>query len=197
MKRVTAATLLFVLGASGCATTPPSVYVLNKANLESRPIESQARSPVIQLAPVLIPDYLDTADIQWRLGEHELHSSSTGHWSERLSAGIAEALRSDLAGRLPMDDITLRRSGKSTESILLVTIDTFDCSSDGHCVLSANWTVVPPGHGVAAGTPVEHAVLSTPAGAASLARDPAIVAGMSQSIDELAGRIATTLDGLR
>jgi len=35
------------------------------------------------------------------------------------------------------------------------------------------------------------------AGAASLARDPAIVAGMAQSIDEWAGRIATTLDGLR
>jgi uncharacterized lipoprotein YmbA len=152
---------------------------------------------MIQLAPVLIPDYLDTADIQWRLGEHRLQSSSTGHWSERLSAGIADALRAGLANRLPTQEITLRRSGKNTEPKLLVTIDTFDCWSDGHCVLSANWTVIAPGRGVGAGSPVERGVVAIPAGAASLAPDSAVVAGMSQSLDELAKRIAPTLESLR
>ena len=96
----------------------------------------------LQLERVLVPDYLDTTDILSRVGEHELHASSSGRWGERLSSGIMHALWADLAIRLPQDGVTLARPAERSARQILVTVDAFDVWPNGHCVLAANWRIL-------------------------------------------------------
>jgi len=162
----------------GCASEPPAhIYLL------ATPAESVADTPQsgadVQLQPVLIPDYLDTTDILLRTGPHQVKASVAGEWGERLSAGIAHALRADLAARLPEDRVTLGPPTDATAQQILLTVDALDMWPDGHCVLIAHWrTGVHAAQGAFA-----HA-------AAAQATDESRVALLAGLVEDLAKRIA-------
>ena len=107
------------------------IYVLGDA--ADTPMDHQAaagrteRQLELQLERVLVPDYLDTTDILSRVGEHELHASSSGRWGERLSLGIMHALWADLAIRLPQDRVTLARPAEKSARQILVNVDDVRC----------------------------------------------------------------------
>jgi cholesterol transport system auxiliary component len=118
------------------------IYVLSDA-VDAPPDKQAAMGRTeLQLERVLVPDYLDTTDILLRVGEHELHASSSGRWGERLSLGIMHALWADLAIRLPQDGITLARPAERSARQILVNVDAFDVWPNGHCVLAANWSII-------------------------------------------------------
>jgi uncharacterized lipoprotein YmbA len=56
---------------------------------------------VVEVKPVLVPDYLNVSDILVRRGENALAPSPTGRWGERLSVGATRALAMGLVRRLP------------------------------------------------------------------------------------------------
>ena len=100
------------LGLAGCGSgPPPRVYVLGAAVNPIPGVTSEAGLPVVELKPVSLPDYLDTTDIQLRDGQNELKSSATGRWGERLSVGIAAALREDLTKQVPGIVVIQARAG--------------------------------------------------------------------------------------
>jgi uncharacterized protein len=138
---------------------------------------------------VLIPDYLDTTDILLRVGAHEIHESTTGRFGERLSLGVTQALRSDLAARLPLYTVTLAHRAEKPARQILVTVDAFDVWPTGRCVLVADWSILDAD---------QRAVLSTDRGtfttaAAANPGDGAIVAAMADAVRQLADRIASTV----
>jgi uncharacterized protein len=140
---------------------------------------------------VLIPDYLDTADILSREGTHGIHESSTGRFAERLSVGITHALRSDLASRLPQYSIALTQSAGAATRQILVTVDQLDIQPNGRCVLVADWTVV----GAERKTllSADRGTFSAAATAVS-PRDAAIVTAIADVVRQLADRIAVSAE---
>ena len=173
--------LLLCAILSGCASTPPpGIYLLAPQADASTTNAPASGAPALQLQRISLPDYLDTTDILMRTGPHELQASTTAQWGERLSAGIAHALRADLTARLPQDRITLEQSNDPSAQQILVTVDALDMWPDGHCVLDAHWQT---GHRGGQG------VFTTAAD--GHATDEMRVAKLAGLIAELAGRIAT------
>ncbi|MDB6082559.1 MAG: hypothetical protein JWN43_440 [Gammaproteobacteria bacterium] len=134
--------LMAVICVGGCMSgRAQRVYALAEA--AHAPVEKgDAAAPVLQIRRVLVPDYLDTTDILTRIGQHELHASSSGRWGERLSLGLTHALRADLAVRLPLVAVMLAPPPGKSDREVLVAVDALDVWPDGRCVLVANWTVV-------------------------------------------------------
>jgi uncharacterized protein len=163
------------------------VYSLDAALDAPAQAGAVAERPAIQLQRVLIPDYLDTTDIQLRVGAHEIHESATGRFGERLSLGVTHALRSDLAARLPRYTVTLAQRAEKPARQILVTVDAFEVWPTGRCELVADWTILDADR---------RAVLSsgtfTTAAAGVNPGDGAIVAAMADAVRQLADRIASS-----
>lgn len=169
------------------------VYSLDGAIEVAAQTGTLAERPVIQLQRVLIPDYLDTNDITLRVGAHEIHESATGRFGERLSLGVTQALRSDLASRLPLYTITLAQPVDRAAPQILVNVDAFEVWPSGHCVLVADWSILDADRKTpsAAGRGT-----FTTAATGVRPSDGAIVAAMADAVRQLADRIASTAAAL-
>jgi uncharacterized lipoprotein YmbA len=186
--------LNFVVAA--CISSPvPATYVLSHAVDFGMETRSAAGGPVVQLQRVLVPDYLDTTDIFERVGQYELKSSSTGRWGERLSLGITHALASDLAARLPLNRVTLSHPAEKSVRQILVNVDRFDVWGDGHCVLTASWSIL-ESHGGAVLTEGRGNFITAPVRTTGNPSDGAAVAGMADAVSRLADSITLAVKGL-
>jgi len=170
------------------------VYALNDAMDTSLDTKATAGRPELQLQRVLVPEYLDTTDILLRVGAHEIHESSSGHWSERLSLGIRNALRADLAVRLPRDAITLTEPAEESTRQIRVNVDAFDVWPNGHCVLVANWTILDTDHRAVVSTG-RGTFMTAPVGSGNW-RDGEVVSAMADALEQLAESIALAAKAL-
>jgi uncharacterized lipoprotein YmbA len=197
-RRIVRIVLISVALASvvaGCLSgRARQIYVLDDAVGIPPDYEPAAGRTELQLERVLIPDYLDTTDILSRVGEHELHASSSGRWGERLSLGIMHALWADLAKRLPQYRVMLARPVKKSARQILLNVDAFDVWSSGRCVLAANWTILDTDRTavLAAG----HGTFVVPPAAAGKPTDGAIVSAMAEALRQLAASIAVAAKAL-
>jgi len=182
-------------GTVGCASLPSrKIYVLDNANDADMEASAASAAPVLRLERVLVPDYLDTTDILTRAGEHELRSSQTGQWGERLSLGITHALRADLAVRLPTRIVAGTQPTDKTVRQILVSVDTFDVWADGHCILTANWSLLEKDERDAVLT--EHGAFTALAASGGIPGDATVIAAMANAVSQLADRIASTVKRL-
>jgi uncharacterized lipoprotein YmbA len=181
-----AVVLAALLLLAGCQSSPPpATYVLGSPTPETTGAERLAGRPVIEVKPVLVPDYLDVTDILVRRGPNQLVPSQTGRWGERLSVGITRALAADLRNRLPGYLVTTVPPVERPSRQVLVEVESFEPRADGSVVLAARWRVVAGSSGEPqAGERVSIVEkLSGPG-------DAAIAAAMTQAVDALAGHIA-------
>jgi uncharacterized lipoprotein YmbA len=179
---------------AGCASHPSrAIYVLNSASDSAVSTAGAGAAPVLHLERVWVPDYLDTADIILRVGQHELQASRTGRWGERLSVGITHALRADLADRLPKDAVLFGRSSDGSAPQLLVTVDRFDVWVDGHCILEANWSLETQNRAVVKSG---HGTFTAPVGGGATGSDAAVVSSMATAVSQLADSIASAMKEL-
>jgi uncharacterized protein len=188
MIRLSIALLVVTCIGTGCASgVARRLYVLGTP-LEST--ETEANGPVVWLRRVSLPDYLDSTDIVWRAGLHGLQPSPTGRWGERLSLGVTQALATDLMARLPQDRVVWSDPGrqKSTRE-LVVDVEGFDAWPDGHCVLSATWTLTDATNGAVLGGARETFTAAPARGETQ--SDVRVVAGMADVLGKLADSIAS------
>jgi uncharacterized protein len=188
--------LVLICGLSGCISERPRrVYVLSDALASPAVGTATTVGPVLLLQRVLVPDYLDTTEIDLRVGAHQLRASTTARWGERLSLGITHALRADLAARLPMQTVTLdSMTGRAARQVL-VSVAAFDVWPDGRCVLAASWTILDAQSGAV--LTAGKSTLVTGAASGGKLGDAGLVAAMANTVAELAGRIADAVNGLR
>lgn len=181
---------------AGCMSHGPRrhVYALEAAFDTPMTADAAAGGSELQLERVLVPDYLDTTDLQLRVGAHELRESSTGRFGERLSLGITHALRSDLAAQLPTDSIALAQPAAKSARQILVTVEALDVWPSGRCVLVANWTILDRDRRAALTTGRGTFVTASRGG--DLSSDAAMVAMMADAVGQLARRIASAAQGL-
>ena len=195
MKRLLAILLALILVAGCFSDHPKRVYILTEpVDFPADPGTEVSGQPVLELRRVLIPDYLDTTDIRMRVGEHELRSSPTGRWGERLSLAITRALRRDLAARLPMDRVILGTAERPGARQISVTVEIFEVWPDGHCMLEATWAIFDGSHRAVLTTGRDQ--ISAPAPSGNTTGDERIVVGMADALSKLADGIASTAKGL-
>jgi len=152
-----------------------------------------AARPVLQLQRVLVPDYLDTTEIVLRVGQHEIHESATGRFAERLSLGVTQALRADLASRLPQYTVALAQSIDESAREILVNVDAFDVWPTGRCALVADWSILDADHRTLLSA--DHGSFTTSTTGAN-SDDGAIVTAMADAVRQLADQIAASAQAL-
>ena len=176
---------------TGCLSgRPRQVYALSDAVDNAMELTARGTAPELQLRRILVPDYLDTTNIVMRFGAHQLRESPSGHWSERLSLEVTRAVWADLGARLPPGTITLDQWPRTPMREILIGLDAFDVWPDGRCLLVANWSILDADHKavLAAG----HGTFGTP-GARKGPGDRAVVAGMANTLQQLADAVAAAL----
>ena len=177
-----------VLTACGSGRPPPVTYVIGPPPVVSASAQPLIGRRVVEVKPVLLPDYLDVSDLMVRRSDNVVVPSLTGRWGERLSVGVTRALTLDLQQRLP-SLVVIRTAPRNWPALqVLVEIEAFEPRADGMVVLAVCWRLVDPAsQALVAG---ERMSLTEPSTGSS---DAAIAAGMSRAIDDLAAPIAAAV----
>ncbi len=139
MRRLVLA--LLALLPAGCAAPALRTYVLGRPPVDDAPFAAQALpAAVIEVRPVLVPDYLDSRDIQQRQGAL-LVASPNGRWAERLSVGIRQAFAADLQALLPQAAVVTASPLQPDYRRVELSIGRFELDAAGTLTLDADWTV--------------------------------------------------------
>ncbi len=194
--------LPLLLCAAACSSGPPRrIYVLTPpidptapATTASSPTsDPPAPKQPLEVRRVLVPDYLDNADILMRLGSDEVKASSSGRWGERLSLGVTHALGADLAARLPQYSIVQEGSSNPQRQVR-ITITALDLWQSGRCVISANWSIVDQDSSLPV-TSGSGTFESPSAGGATKATDASLVEAVTRALGKLADSIVSDAEG--
>jgi uncharacterized lipoprotein YmbA len=136
------------LALAGCAAAPPlRVYTLTESSESSEATMTATDPaprgvPVIQIARVSLPDYVDTRDLVVRQGDL-LERSSTGRWASRLSLATTDLLTARLAMRRSDAWVTDQPQVRTPDYRLLVHISRLDITNTGTGTVEAVWEIVP------------------------------------------------------
>jgi uncharacterized protein len=140
-----------MLAFVGCAAAPPlRLYTLsqgptsNDTSMSATAVTSAPPqgAPVLEVARVTLPDYLDSRDLVIREG-NSLHRSSTGRWASRLSLAATELLTTQLAARRTDAWVTDQPQSRAPGYRLRVHVSQLDITSTGTGTLSADWEAIP------------------------------------------------------
>ena len=173
----------------GCGIGPPMrTYVLGDRPEGTEAVSSRGGLVVMELKTVSLPDYLDSTDILRRIGPNEVAPSPTGRWGERLSLGITGALASALSRRRPDLSIVTVPPPRPGQRIV-VDFQAIDIEASGQCRMVVRWRIT--GDDSRGPWKSGHGVLEESAASMD---DSAVVAALTKAIDQLAERIATTLE---
>ena len=179
-----AAALAPALAACGTAA-PPVTYVLGTPAAGAERVEPLIARPVVEVKPVLVPDYLDVSDILVRKAESTVASSPTGRWGERLSVGITRALAAGLVRRLPGLVVTTTAPAERPKRQVLAEVEALEPRDGGSVNLVARWRVLDgAGRDTLAG---ERVSLVRPIAGSG---DAAVVAAMTRAVEDFAERVA-------
>lgn len=120
-------------------------YVLSVSAIA--PSETQSnRDLVIGIAPVEIPDYLQSSRVVFRRGTNEIHYSAYHEWGEHLDKGIQRVLAGDLSILLPgTRTIVSAWQGNDVKAEVHVSIQRFELDESGEVTLDCQWRTVSAG----------------------------------------------------
>ena len=182
----------FVLTACGSGRPPPVTYVIGPPPVMRASTQPLIGRPVVEVKPVVLPDYLDVSDLMVRRSDNAVVPSVTGRWGERLSVGVTRALTLDLQQRLPGLVVTRIAPLDRPTLRVFVDIDDFEPRADGMVVLVARWRLVGPASLVSLAG--ERVSLTEPSTGSS---DASMAAGMSRAVDDLAAPVAAAVQRRR
>ncbi|ACI51014.1 protein of unknown function DUF330 [Gluconacetobacter diazotrophicus PA1 5] len=171
---------------AGCASPPVRFYTLGAPAIATGAVPTgivTPATPVVEVARVTLPDYLDGQDIVVRAG-NQIERSATGRWASRLSLGATDLITAQLArGRTDLFVTDQPQSLPATWR-LAVNISRLDVTRDGTASLEADWSIIPHD----ANLPILHSRAAfTQAGAAATDGD---TARLTQAVlEQLAERI--------
>lgn len=189
---------LAALLLAGCteATEPTRHYIIDAAEQRGavRQVAAQ-EGPVVAVAPVIMPEYLNQNGIVTRNSRNEVTRAEFHQWAGPLSEEIARAVAENLSAMVPTDRVTLSSNRRSIPIDYAVEIEIvqFEREANSNAVtLIARWTVYRGD---------ERSVLTmrrsrySKAAASSEYQDT--VAAMSDAVASLSDEIAATISRAR
>ncbi len=171
-----------------CSTSPtPNLYIIE-------PMTTSASTRIdndlsIGVGPVTLPAHLDRKEIVTHDQRYRVNSAEFDRWAEPLDHNITNALAENLSVLIPSDRVIAYPwdSAHNFDYTVQVRVITFGTNPNGEVVLSASWTIYD-----AANAPIEQTKrrYAEPRRGNEVV---ALVAAMSQTIEQLSRDIATTL----
>jgi uncharacterized lipoprotein YmbA len=132
---------------AGCAepSEPLRHYVIDAVEQREGIKQASARDgPVVEVAPVAMPDYLNQSGIVTRNSRNEITRAEFHVWAGPLSEEVARAVAENLSAMLPTDRVTLSAGRRSIPVDYTVDIEIvrFERLENSNAVdLVARWTV--------------------------------------------------------
>ena len=181
--------LLPLLLLTACAgQTPPARFHVLAATVPPAPV--QRHQPVLALAPVRLPDYLDRAQLVRRIGPTTLKVDEFERWGGDLGADLQRVLGEDLARLLGSDGVILLPTDTALrpDQRLGIEVLRFEGDDQGQVVLQVQWRLIDAREERLLALGRER--IQVPMEGAGA---PAQVAAMSRAVAELARRLAAIL----
>jgi uncharacterized protein len=189
--------LTLTLGGSGCFGLRPARDTTRHLLLSAPAMgvtASVAEAPtnlVVGLAPVRLPDYLETPWVAVRVNDNEIRYSPVQRWGERLDQGVRRVLGVQLGRQLAPAHVEARAWAPDQVTLeLTVILQHCESALDGRVVVEGEWRIGRPS-----------AVEARPGGAHRVElqgpppeQDPVgAAAALSRALAEFATRIAATI----
>ncbi|OAG74645.1 hypothetical protein A0J51_00183 [Gluconobacter japonicus] len=159
---------------SGCSSAPIKFYTLGAPAVATATTPLSATTSVLEVDPILLPDYLDSQDMLVRHGDL-LDRSTNGRWASHLSRGMTDLVTAKLSQTWPTVFVTSHTSASTPTTRLNINITRLDIAANGLGTLDADWSFVPSDeqkpvtHHRASFT--AHGPIATDAGNVALTRD--------------------------
>lgn len=197
MNKITAYSSLVTLSLLvGCAAPPLQYYTLTEGGAPKYTQTYNANNAtVIYISRVIVPDYLNTADITTRNGT-ALNHSANGRMSSILSIGATGLITNFLTDQNPNLWITDQAPVSPPKYQLRINIRRFDLQTQpdksGQLTLEASWSIIPQD----TNTPIQKQrtsfVVQGP-----IETDNDIVKLQQKALTQLSGNINNTIQQLR
>lgn len=185
------ALLLAATFAAGCASRGLQVqeYVLESAaSADAAPAAGVPADPIIGVGPIDVPGYLRRPEIVSRRENGALETRAGERWGEDLASGVARALATALASRIPSNRVYVRPfpAAVRPDAVVGLQVLRFGPLAGGPVELDVQWMLDADGTTFA---PQRFALREPVAEDTTAGR----VAAMSRALDALAARVATQL----
>jgi uncharacterized lipoprotein YmbA len=153
-NRMIPAILLLFMFLAGCiGTTPPAQFYLLEpmdAAEQGRWVGENAGPPVVALAPVRMPKYVDRPQIVTGAGRNAYKLSELNRWAEPLDGNIARVLAQNLGVLVPAEVVLPTGSSRSKQAAVRVSVHILEFHVDlqGVARLAAQWNIARGGETV-------------------------------------------------
>jgi uncharacterized protein len=130
---------------AGCASPPVRFYTLGAPAIAVGAVPTgivTPTTPVVAVARVALPDYLDGQEIVVRDG-NRIENSATGRWAGRLSLGATDLITARLAEARHDLFVTDQPQTLPATWRLAVNISRLDVTRHGTASLDADWSIIP------------------------------------------------------
>lgn len=180
--------LVLACAVAGCGSTPPVKYYLLSAVAVPAAAGRVLAEKSIGVGPVVVPEYLDRAQIVINASANRLEIADGHRWAEPLADNIARVLRENLSLLLGTERVQSHSPSARGDYQLSVQVLRFARQDDGSVDLAARWSVVAK----------DGAVLLAPRRSVFRARPSgtgveALVAAQSEALADLSREIAASL----
>jgi len=130
----------------GCVhTDSTNFYVLTPLEASRGTPELPAVDPalVVGIGPIRLPSYLDRPQVVTRDGRNKLHLAEFDQWAEPLNDSFSRVLAENLSILVPAKQVVVLPSRTSIpcDYRVSVNVNRFECTQDGHCSLTAHWSI--------------------------------------------------------
>ncbi len=186
MRRVATVGLVALAACLGPREDTSAFFLLSPA--PPPPASSAPVAVAVGLGPILLPGYLDRAQIVVRVSDNQIALASTDWWAEPLASNLQRTLQENLAGLLPGASFVAYPwyPSETPDHAVAITFRRFEADAAGAVVLDATWEVTTDGtRADGRATRIEE-----PAAAPDRA---AAVAAQSRALARLAEEIATAV----
>ncbi len=142
MDRTLAWLLPLILLTACAGQTPPARFHVLAATVPPAP--ARHHQPLLALAPVRLPDYLDRAQLVHRVGPSTLKVDEFERWGGDLAADLQRVLAEDLARLLENDAVILLPTDTAVrpDRRLGVEVLRFEGDDQGRVVLEVHWRLI-------------------------------------------------------
>jgi uncharacterized protein len=132
--------------AGGCTFLAPVKDASRYYTLAPREASAVRQAgPLVALAPVQLPAYLDRNEVAVRVSDTELRYVPTERWAEPLEQNVTRVLTQNLGAALGSDRIVVTETSlglvPAPDFWVEVIVVRFEATSDGRAHLTARWAI--------------------------------------------------------
>jgi uncharacterized lipoprotein YmbA len=134
-----------LLGLSGCASSPPTrFYALPSLSGAEAAPPAASHNLTLGVGPVMLPPYLDRAQIVTRASRARLVLGEFDQWAASLQDTILRVLAENLSLLIPTDRVLLHPWSRTPEPDYQVAVEViqFDAGPSGEVVLAVRWRLL-------------------------------------------------------